>query len=349
MKMIVLDTVSKIYKGINTDNKDSGIYLWIKNFFLLTRNKATTLLAINHVSFSVSKGEIFGIYGANGAGKTTLIKLLSGLLGPTDGTIRIDGNTNKKNIKDKVSYISTNGWMVLEWQLTARENLMLYGNMFGISSNLLKDKCNDVLEEMGMTESKDKYISQLSAGMRQKITIARGLILDRPIIFYDEPSVSLDVQSAQSLRILIKTDALKNNRTAIIASHNPEDLMICNRLMLLSKGEIIAIGTLDELKKPLMDSQIIEIKCLYGNQDFDLSSIHGIDNIKYSNVEGKRDYQNITIHTRKSQFSFNELIDHIIEKNMSVLDIKFKEITIEEIYQYYLTSKEGGKNDEISS
>ena len=153
---------------------------------LFRSNKATTLLAINHVSFSVSKGEIFGIYGANGAGKTTLIKLLSGLLGPTNGTIIIDGNKNNKNIKDKVSYISTNGWMGLEWQLTALENLILYGNMFGISANLLKDRCNDVLEEMGMTESKDKYISQLSAGMRQKITIARGLILDRPIIYRSE-------------------------------------------------------------------------------------------------------------------------------------------------------------------
>jgi len=126
-------------------------------------------------------------------------------------------------------------------------------------------------------------------------------------------------------------------------------LMICNRLMLLSKGEIIAIGTIDELKKPFIDIQIIEIKCLNGKQDYDLSSIQGIENIKYSNVEGKRDYKNITIYTRKNQFSFNTLIDYIIEKNVSVLDIKFKEITIEEIYQYYLTSKEGGKNDEISS
>jgi len=119
--------------------------------------------------------------------------------------------------------------------------------------------------------------------------------------------------------------------------------------MLLSKGEIIAIGTIDELKKPFIDIQIIEIICRDGKQKLNLSTIHGIDSVKYSNVEGKRNYQNITIYTRKSQFSFNSLIDHIIAINMSVLDIKFKEITVEEIYQYFLTLKEGGKNDETSS
>ncbi|ADL05369.1 ABC transporter ATP-binding protein [Lacrimispora saccharolytica] len=344
--MIVLEHVSKKYKGI-TITKDSGIALWVKNIANLTGNKATELMAVKDVSFSIDKGEIFGIYGANGAGKTTLIKLLSGLLGASSGTVQIDGQTDNKHIKDTVSYISTNGWMGLEWQLTARENLILYGNLFGISGMVLEKKCNEVLEAVGMTAAKDKLVSQLSAGMRQKITIARGLILDRPIIFYDEPSVSLDVQSSRSLRELIKADAVQNNRTAIIASHNTEDLTICDRLMLLSKGEIIAIGTIDELKKPLADIQIIEVKCPAIKREVAFEDICGIDSVRCASVDGKRGYQSIKINARKGEFSLNDLIDFLIEKNIAVLDIKSKEITLQEIYEYYLALKGGGVPSEI--
>lgn len=344
--MIVLENVSKKYKGL-TITKDSGIALWVKNIMSLTGNKATELMAINNVSFSIGKGEIFGIYGANGAGKTTIIKILSGLIGASSGTVKIDGQTDNKHIKDKVCYISTNGWMGLEWQLTARENLVLYGNLFGISGKTLTLKCNAVLQTVGMTEAKDKFISQLSAGMRQKITIARGLILDRPVIFYDEPSVSLDVQSSRNLREWIQSDALHYNRTAIIASHNTEDLAICGRLMLLSKGEIIALGTLDELKKPLAGVQIIEVKCPSDTQKMNLTELHGIESVTYTSVEGKRDYQNIKIQAHKGMFDLNELIDFFIERNIAVLGIKSKELTLQEIYEYYLAVKYGENNENV--
>ena len=129
--MIKLQNVSKQYSGI-TKEDHSGIYLWVKNIISLTSNKARSHLALNDVSLTVDKGEVFGIYGANGAGKTTLIKILSGLLYPTSGKVEIDGKTENRHIKNTVSYISTNGWMGLEWQLTARENLILYGTMFGL-------------------------------------------------------------------------------------------------------------------------------------------------------------------------------------------------------------------------
>ena len=345
--MIVLNKVSKQYKGILVNKNDSGIYLWVKNFLKLTSNKATSLWAIKNISVSIYRGEIFGIYGANGAGKTTLIKMISGLLGTTSGTVEILGRTDPRHIKDTVSYISTNGWMGLEWPLTARENLILYANLFGISGRRLDEKCNEVLKMLGMTEAQDKFISQLSAGMRQKITIARGLILDRPIIFYDEPSVSLDLQSSRSLRELIQADAVQNQRTAIIASHNTEDLAICNRLMFLSKGEMIALGTPDELKKPLNGIQIIEVKCPNTVQNIDFSSLSGVKSVIYTSVEGKRDYQSIKINAQKGEFSLNTLLDYFIESNIAVLDIKPKEITLQEIYEYYLSLRGEGERNEI--
>jgi len=272
LPLIELLHVSKQYRGISV-TKDSGVYLWIKNIASLTGNKATPLRALRNITFSVAPGEVFGIYGENGAGKTTLIKILSGLLCPTEGKVLIDGCDKRTHIKNTVSYISTNGWMGLEWQLSAYENVILYGNLFGLSGKSLERRCGEVLETVGMTEEKDKYISQLSAGMRQKITIARGLVLDRPIVFYDEPSVSLDVQSARNLRTLIKTDAQAHRRTAIIASHNVPDLSICDRIMLLHQGEIIALGTIDELVKPFAGFEIFEFTCANSDQEIKSSDI----------------------------------------------------------------------------
>ena len=338
--MITLKNVSKLYKGV-TSGKDSGVYLWIKNFARLTSNRATSLLALDDVSFDVGKGEVFGIYGANGAGKTTLIKILSGLLAPSGGTVEVDGKTGYRHIKNAVSYISTNGWMGLEWQLTARENLILYGSMFGLSGKKLDMKCEEALRAVGMTEARDKYISELSAGMRQKITIARGLILNRPVIFYDEPSVSLDVQSAKGLRGLIQTDAAENGRTVIIASHNHSDLAICGRIMLLAKGRIAAIGTPEELKKPLDDVQMIEIKCLNQERELPFDMLDGVRHVTYNSIEGKRDMQSIRLSIHKQYFSFDHLVDFMIENNIAAHSVNPIETTLQEIYEYYLAYKEG--------
>ena len=338
--MIELSNISKQYRGLSI-NKDSGLYLWIKNFAALTGNRAAPVLALKNISFSVSEGEILGIYGENGAGKTTLIKILSGLLYPSGGTVFINGQSSGRYIKSKVSYISTNGWMGLEWQLSAKENLILYGNLFGLSGKKLEQRSEEVLEAVGMSEDKDKYISQLSAGMRQKITIGRGLILDRPIIFYDEPSVSLDVQSAGNLRSLIETDALQNRRTAIIASHNVKDLSVCGKIMFLCKGEIIAMGAMAELRKPFSDLQIIEVNCLGQKRDSAIEKMQGVERVIYSSKEGERDIQSIKISFRKNDFSLNSLVKFLVEKNIAVQSIKPIDFTLEEIYEYYKEHKEG--------
>ena len=298
-------------------------------------------MALKNISFSVATGEIFGIYGENGAGKTTLIKILSGLLGPSSGKVTINGNSGKGYLKSTVSYISTNGWMGLEWQLSARENLILYGNLFGLSGKVLDRRCDDALQKTGMIEDKDKYISQLSAGMRQKITIARGLILDKPVIFYDEPSVSLDLQSARNLRALIRSDAEENKRTAIIASHNAEDLSICGRIMFVSKGEILAIGTMEELAKPFCDLEIIEVICLKQNQEIELEAMQGMERIAYGSKEGERDIQSIKIFVRKNAFSLNQLVRQFTEKHITVQSIKPAGFTLQEMYEYYLDQKGG--------
>ena len=339
--MIALRNVSKRYRGIETDAKggsQSGIVLWVKNFANLTGNRASSTTALDDVSLTIDKGEIFGIYGENGAGKTTLIKILSGLLLPTSGTVEVDGHSENRRIKNAVSYISTNGWMGLEWQLTARENLFLYGNIFGLSGKKLASKCDEALRALGMTEAQNKFVSQQSAGMRQKITIARGLILDRPVIYYDEPSVSLDAPSSHSLRELIMADASENRRTTLIASHNPDDLAICGRIALLSKGKILSAGTVAELAEPLSDIQIFEVRYLNQGREINFGGLPGVTGVTYGAVEGKRDVLLCKISASKHGFSFDRLIDFMIERDVAATSIRSLAISIQEIYEYYVAA-----------
>ena len=333
--MISLQHISKKYQGSEPDGK-SGVALWLRNFVNLTANRAQATLALDDVSLSVEKGEIFGIYGANGSGKTTLIKILSGLLLPTSGHLAVAGYSENQQIKNQVSYISTNGWMGLEWQLTARENLLLYGSIFAIPHKILASRCDKVLQQLGMVEAQNKYVSQLSAGMRQKITIARGLILQRPIIFYDEPSVSLDVPSAISLRALMQNDVKENQRTVLIASHNDEDLAICGRIALLAQGRILAVGTLKQLGQPLADREIIEISYSDQGPRIDFTKFEGIISVTDSVRESSRQQRVCKINVKKTGFSLDRLIDFLVKNEIFVTNLRCLDISLPEIYAYYV-------------
>lgn len=341
-KVIEVQSVSKSYIGFDIDRKEIGIGLWIKNLMRLTSNKAVSVEALNGVSFHVDRGEILGIYGANGAGKTTLIKLLSGALLPSEGKIKVNGFHKLNEIRNSIGYISTNGWMGLEWQLTARENLILYGNLFGLHGAQSKKACDEILKKLNMYEARNKLISQLSAGMRQKITIARGLLINKPIIYLDEPSVSLDVNAAEGLRELVKDYAKDREHTAIIASHNSQDLSICNRIMLLSHGRVIAVDTIQELGKPLGGVQTIEIRSSsFNNENADcIKTKSGVAYVFYDSDVGDRGDSLVRIGIHHEVISINEIIDYFILNKLPIIELIVKPPTLQEIYEYYLAKNE---------
>ena len=334
--------VSKRYDGV-VDNKDSGIALWVKNAVQLTTNKAASTLALSDLSLTVGHGEILGVYGANGAGKTTLIKLVSGLLAPTSGTVSVLGHHDYRRIKSAVSYISTNGWMGLEWQLTARENLLWYGNLFGLSGARLSRRCDEVLAAVGMTDDAGKRVNELSAGMRQKITIARGLVLDRPVVFYDEPSVSLDVPSARALRDLIRTDATQHGRTTVIASHTPDDLAICDRAMLLWQGRMLALGTAAELARPLAGTQRVDVAYAVAGPSPDIASVPGVTRTRAAPVDVDGIHR-VTLYTQRADFSFDALVDTLVVQRVDVRGLSAADVSLRDVYDHYVTAH-GGETD----
>ena len=336
--------VSKRYQAFDIDRKDSGLGLWFKNSLKLTSNRANATQALSDISFQIEQGELFGIFGANGAGKTTLIKILSGLLRADQGSAWVLGQNDANQIKSQVSYVSTNGWMGLEWQLTAYENLLLYGNLFGVSDRVLRRRCDKILEQLDLAEVRHKHIAELSAGMRQKVTLARGLILDRPMLYLDEPTVSLDVQSSTHVRSIITDLAAREGKTILIASHNPTDLAICNRIMLLHQGRILKLDTLDNLQAPLRE--VVTLHITYINQSETslnsasqaaLAQLPSVWNVTIEPPYGQRNRWLARLTIKKTNQPINAIVDWFISQNLPIMNLKIEPITLQEIYEYFLT------------
>jgi ABC-2 type transport system ATP-binding protein len=360
--MLSVSHVSKTYRGYDIDHKESGFVLWFKNAFKLTANRATSVQALCDVSFEVAQGEVFGIYGANGAGKTTLIKVLSGLLLPDAGQVQVNGHcassrNGSDRIKEQISYVSTNGWMGLEWQLTAYENVLLYGRLFGLPRATLRTRCDAALQRFGMFEARGKRISELSAGMRQKVTLARGFLLGRPILYLDEPTVSLDVPSAIALRDMLGgyvADTPEDPKTVLIASHSPEDLQICDRCLLLYRGRVLAVGTMDELRAPLSGIEALHLTCagLDSGQAAEylrreLLAVEGVRSVwsdapgnggpgsgpagNGANGQGAVGQFRLLIH-RELQPT-GAIVDRFIARELPIVAMRTQDVTLQEIYQ----------------
>ncbi len=341
--------VYKRYQTFDIDRKDSGIGLWFKNTLKLTSNRASATQALSDVSFQVERGEVFGIFGANGAGKTTLIKILSGLLRAEEGSVCVQGQGNANQIKSLVSYVSTNGWMGLEWQLTAYENLLLYGNLFGVSERVLRRRCDMALEQLGLIEARHKHIAELSAGMRQKVTLARGFILDRPVLYLDEPTVSLDVQSSAQVRRIAADIAAEQGKTILITSHNPIDLAICDRILFLHQGRVLKLDTLDNLLAPLRGVATLHIAFSSPSETGPsaesraaLARLPSVRSVGIEQPHSRRNRWLARLTISQTNQPINAIVDWFIVQNLPIMNLKLEPITLQEIYEYFLTQSNPG-------
>ncbi|MCD6426811.1 MAG: ABC transporter ATP-binding protein [Caldisericaceae bacterium] len=241
--------LKKVFNPFPLRKKERGPGLWVANIMRLRRIKENEVYALTDVSFSVNRGEIFAVLGPNGAGKTTLMKILSGLLYPTSGAGTVLGKDIVKEhnkLKGNVSFVSASFWMALEWQFTVMENILQYAILSGVREENAKKRTKELGEFFGI-DFFDKKIPELSAGMRQIVAVIRGFVIDRPIVYLDEPGVSLDVEKRHQLSELVKSEA-KKGKTILISSHEFTDLDIYNpRALLLKKGKTIGIGTAEEL------------------------------------------------------------------------------------------------------
>jgi ABC-2 type transport system ATP-binding protein len=219
--------------------------IYVKNLV----KKFGSFVANDNLSFEVFGGEIFGFLGANGAGKTTAIRILSGLSSPTSGEVFVAGINASKNpeeIKKQIGYMSQK--FSLYEDLTVKENIMLYGGIYGLSKSLIKERTDNLLEKLNFREYGDKLIAALPLGLRQKLAFSIAVFHEPKIVFLDEPTGGVDpITRRQFWEMIYETAA--RGITVFVTTHYMDEAEYCDRISIMSEGKIVALDTPENLKK----------------------------------------------------------------------------------------------------
>lgn len=218
----------------------------IKNLYKKYKNSEE--FSVNDISLDIDQHEIYGILGPNGAGKTTLISMLSGLIKPTAGQFTINGLSPRKDsfrIKQIIGIVPQE--YALYPTLTAKENLMFFGSLYGLKHKTLHKAIDESLEIMGLSKFADKKVEQFSGGMKRRCNLIAGTLHNPKVLFLDEPTVGVDVQSKKVIIDFLKE--LNNNGTCIIytSHHLSEAEEFCTKIAIIDGGKIHAVGTPQEL------------------------------------------------------------------------------------------------------
>jgi ABC-2 type transport system ATP-binding protein len=217
-------------------------------------------IAVNHISFDVQKGEIFGFLGPNGAGKTTTTRMLTGVIPPDTGTATILGHDIRSEpvlAKQGFGVVpeTTNAYT----DLTAWQNLMLMGELYGLPRARAEQRSSDLLGMVGLLERKDQKVQAYSKGMKQRLILAMALIHGPGLLFLDEPTSGLDVQSTQMILALLR-DLNTKGTTIFLTTHNMEEAnRLCHRVGIIRAGKIVAIDAPEKLKTAIDRVHKIEV------------------------------------------------------------------------------------------
>ncbi len=205
--------------------------------------------AVDHVSFFAMPGEIFGLLGPNGAGKTTALRILSTVLEPTSGTVKIAGydvTTEPAMVRHKIGFMSAN--TAVYDRMTAWEMVEYFGKLYGMPHDELHDRMEELFHRLNMREIRDVLGAKMSTGMKQKVSIARALVHDPPVLIFDEPTLGLDVFVARALVQLI-SELRDQGKCIIFSSHIMREVeKLCDKVAIMNRGKILAEGTIDQLR-----------------------------------------------------------------------------------------------------
>lgn len=233
--------------------------------------KFKKVTAVDNVSFEVNPGEIIGLLGENGAGKTTTLRMLATMLKPTSGNAMIDGYNiidNPNKIRERIG-ILFGGDVALYDRLTGRENMIYFAKLNGMSDLEAGQAVNKITSELEMSDYIDRPVGKYSRGMKQKVSLARSIIHQPDVMLFDEPSTGLDVLSSKLIHDFI-LKCKKDNKAIVFSSHNMyETEKLCDRIIIIHKGKIVASGTIEQLKKDYQKDSLEDlfIECIGGMQD----------------------------------------------------------------------------------
>ncbi len=324
MNAIEVKNLSKHF----TLSKKRGVGQKKSNQSLANKNPSISGLvkAVDEISFDVKRGEIFGLLGPNGAGKTTTIRMLTGILKPTNGKITIfnkDLDKNRILIQQIMGHVPEMANVYLD--LTGMQNLELIGELYGVSRKERKNRAELLLKKFELLNWKDSKAKKYSKGMRQRLLLCMGLMSDPVILFLDEPTSGLDVQSSIIIKELIK-EYHASGMTIILTTHDMDIANeLCNRIAIMNKGKIIGLDEPHNLRKLKQEYQALDV---YIKGEIKIQEIEELTNIK--KVQKKRGYYHIIVDNLK--LAIGEVIEYAKANNLQLEKLNTYEPKLEEVF-----------------
>jgi len=299
----------------------------------LFRRKKERVKAVDGISFSIEKGEIFSLLGPNGAGKTTTIKILATLLIPDSGKAFVKGFDVVKDDLEvrKVLTAVLPGERTLFWKLTVKENLFYFGSLYGLARKYVKGKIDGLLQFFSIEDKRDVLVEKLSTGERQKVVLSRALLPDPEVILLDEPTLGLDPAAAIALRKLIKQIA-DRGKTILLTTHymyEADELSDC--VAIINNGRIACLDTPHKLKQSLVARKIIRISV----DAWDNSLNHHFrDRFHAQSINTKQSDDEIFVQIKCSHndFSLKEITDFLNGHRVNARNLSFDEPSLEDVF-----------------
>ncbi|ADL05367.1 MAG: ABC transporter ATP-binding protein [Oscillospiraceae bacterium] len=295
------------------------------------KKSKTPFVALDDVSLTIRKGEIFGLLGSNGAGKTTLIKVMVGLLEADGGTgevLGFDIYKEHKKIRSKVSLVAPTADVGTDNNLTVRQNLEFWAVVYDLEKEQRKTRIDEMLDFLDLRQYENHWPMSISAGNRQKLAIARSLLVKNPVIFLDEPTVKLDAKGAEAVRELVGKINREFGITVILTTHyifEAEEL--CERVAIMHKGKIISCDTVANLRRNLQkyDELVITCKIIFDEALIIITALPYVIACEYQGETLKIQMDNLH---EKLIYILKILREHGTE----ILEVATNEPTLEDIF-----------------
>lgn len=332
--IVEVSNLSKKFRNKEKEKKDLVSYGFPHRFFKRI-SKREYKSAVDNISFEIKRGEIFGLLGPNGAGKTTVTKILSGLMEPDKGKVKLFGEPIPENMpKIRHRFNGVFARANLFWQLTGRDNLDLYANIYDIDNK--DEKIKKYLRFFELENKTDTYMDRYSTGEIMRFNLAKALLNDPEFLFMDEPSIGLDPRMSLKVRKFLKELNRKENVSMLITTHYMEEAdYLCDRIAIIDEGKIIKIDTPENLKSIMSKEDVLEVRV--GNIDSDtienLNSMKEVDRARFISEEGK-----IRIVLKHLNHS-DKVLKYLKNNNLKIISINTDEPTLGDVF-IHLTGRE---------
>jgi ABC-2 type transport system ATP-binding protein len=324
----------------------------LRGIFEVLMRRGSFITALDGVTLKVKKGEIFGLLGPNGAGKTTFIKILCTLILHDEGEAYVNGfdvRREPQQVLRNLQAVIGGAGRGFDWRLTARQGLEFYASLYGLSKQEAQEKIDFLLEFTGLRDRANDMYQRYSGGMRRKLVLCRALLLDVPIVLFDEPTIGLDPPSAAEIRELLHDKLSRDEgKTVLITTHNMwEAQEICDRIAILYRGKIIACDSPDNIRRLIRPETIYNVT--FQNPKFskrhekmlkDLKGVAGVKNL-VPEVTTEGIFQKLTLYLDKNH-SLSSVLKVLLAHGLEIKSIDAREPALEEAF-IALTQKEPKK------